>query len=506
MLIDHPESTLDSDLLSSRITLAGSGRIVHLIGELDLSNRDRIAALCLDGTPRSVVIELSTLTFMDCAGYGSVSAVHQIVERHGGSLDLANPTGLPARLIGLLEHGSDSIASGTNARLVSPRGTRRRCSRRVLRRLQMAGIAIITEACIAVKDRACVDVCPVQCIYEYDPATNQLRSEEVAGSGTIENSHTPNPDTISIFGDSILYVNLDECTSCTACYQPDVCPVGAIYPEEHVPDGTAEEVQRRGSEHRPRPHVLHRAQPRSLRRLECPRPSRSVGDRVCTAELLWIPLGAGQHIVRVSGHVFETPASFVRHRPACDLYHSALVVTVPDGRYVIEMTPVPDRHGEQPQRRGQGAVGSIWLGKLKVFRYEIRRWRAGVIPDAELAAASTILELDLADALRLLDLVPSVHTPVWERDELDAGEMWNSNSVTSWILCRAGIDTTPPRTTRWRPSTRLGRWTRHCSPPRDSARVLIPRSIPLASWRLSRSRRSSVPASWSAARRPRRCR
>ena len=39
-------------------------------------------------------------------------------------------------------------------------------------------------------------------------------------------------------GDSLLYVNLDECSSCTACYQPDVCPVGAIYAEEHVPDGT----------------------------------------------------------------------------------------------------------------------------------------------------------------------------------------------------------------------------------------------------------------------------
>lgn len=57
--------------------------------------------------------------------------------------------------------------------------------------------------------------------------------------GEIENSHTPNPDAMGIFGDSILYVNLDECTSCTACYQPDVCPVGAIYSDEHVPDGTS---------------------------------------------------------------------------------------------------------------------------------------------------------------------------------------------------------------------------------------------------------------------------
>src|SRR5690348_4908324 len=101
----------------------------------------------------------------------------------------------------------------------------------------MSGVAIITEACIDVKDRACVDVCPVQCIYEYDPATNQLYSEVEAGNGEIENSHQPNADFIGIFGDSILYVNTDECTSCTNCYQPDVCPVGAIYSEDHIPDG-----------------------------------------------------------------------------------------------------------------------------------------------------------------------------------------------------------------------------------------------------------------------------
>jgi NAD-dependent dihydropyrimidine dehydrogenase PreA subunit len=102
----------------------------------------------------------------------------------------------------------------------------------------MAGLAIITEACIGTKDRACVDVCPVQCIYEYDSASNQLFSEDTAGSGVIETTHAPNPDAIGIFGDTILYVNLEECTSCTACYQPDVCPVGAIYSEDHLPDGS----------------------------------------------------------------------------------------------------------------------------------------------------------------------------------------------------------------------------------------------------------------------------
>jgi ferredoxin len=101
----------------------------------------------------------------------------------------------------------------------------------------MAGIAVITESCIDTKDRACVDVCPVQCIYEYDAAKDELFSEVEAGGG-VENTHRPNADSIVVFGDTILYVNMDECTSCTACYQPDVCPVGAIYPDEDVPDGT----------------------------------------------------------------------------------------------------------------------------------------------------------------------------------------------------------------------------------------------------------------------------
>jgi Fe-S-cluster-containing hydrogenase component 2 len=102
----------------------------------------------------------------------------------------------------------------------------------------MSGIAIITEACIDTKDRACVDVCPVQCIYEFDPAEQVLFSEDQAGSGEVANTHQPVPEHISVFADTLLYVNTEECTSCTACYQPDVCPVGAIYSEEHLPDGS----------------------------------------------------------------------------------------------------------------------------------------------------------------------------------------------------------------------------------------------------------------------------
>lgn len=102
----------------------------------------------------------------------------------------------------------------------------------------MSDVAIITEACIGTTDKACVDVCPVQCIYVFDPVQNVLYSEDEAGSGVVANSHTPNADQVGVFADSILYVNIEECTACTACYEPGVCPVGAIYSADRVPDGT----------------------------------------------------------------------------------------------------------------------------------------------------------------------------------------------------------------------------------------------------------------------------
>jgi hypothetical protein len=129
-----------------------------------------------------------------------------------------------------------------------------------------------------------------------------------------------------------------------------------------------------------------------------------------------------------------------QRRPRRALYHSALVVTVDDCRYTIEMTPIPRRC---PAGRGvvvEGAVGSRHLGRMRVFRYEVRRWRDGIIPDLEFAVCSPVLvSSDPAIAQRVLQLVAGVPAPVWGRDELAAGEMWNSNSVVSWTLTAAGV-------------------------------------------------------------------
>jgi hypothetical protein len=169
-------------------------------------------------------------------------------------------------------------------------------------------------------------------------------------------------------------------------------------------------------------------------------PTEEPSDHAAAVELLWIPLGAGAVVVRASGRLFEAVSAFVHRRQSNDLYHSALVVTVPTGRVVIEMTPVPDKY---PGHRGvvsEGSVGVRWAGRLRVFRYEIRRWTGGVIPDEHEAAARVRIAVELSRAQRLLDLVPSVPNPVWGRDEFGTGDMWNSNSVVSWLLSRAGFD------------------------------------------------------------------
>lgn len=59
---------------------------------------------------------------------------------------------------------------------------------------------VIAEPCIDVVDRACVDECPVDCIYE---------------------------------GERSLYIQPDECIDCGAC-EP-VCPVQAIFYEDDLP-------------------------------------------------------------------------------------------------------------------------------------------------------------------------------------------------------------------------------------------------------------------------------
>jgi hypothetical protein len=167
----------------------------------------------------------------------------------------------------------------------------------------------------------------------------------------------------------------------------------------------------------------------------------AAGRRGAAVDLYWLPLGAGGHFVRLNGRVYEALAAWIQHRPARDIYHAALQVELEDGTFVIEQTPVPDLSGAQRGVVAMGPVGSRWAGRLRLFRYEIRVWRGGNIPDvAEAVDSPRRLAEDGDCARRVLGVVPDVPTPVWGRDELRAGEMWNSNSVIAWVIERSGLD------------------------------------------------------------------
>jgi hypothetical protein len=139
--------------------------------------------------------------------------------------------------------------------------------------------------------------------------------------------------------------------------------------------------------------------------------------------LYWLPLGAGGHSVRLNGRVFELMAAGLARRSRYDLYHSALEVEVPEGRFVIEQAPARCGSAERGVV-GSGAVGARAAGRFRLFRYEIRCWLDGTIPDiAEAVESPRRLSDDLDCARRLR-----------------AGEMWNSNSLVSWLIASSGLD------------------------------------------------------------------
>lgn len=160
-------------------------------------------------------------------------------------------------------------------------------------------------------------------------------------------------------------------------------------------------------------------------------------------DLYWLPLGAGAggQCVRGSGRFYEGFAAFHDHRRRTDLYHSALIVHLDGHDHAIEMAPVWATAARDRGVVSEGAVGLPSWGRLRIFRYEIRCWRDGTIPDAAAAVDSPRRVSTGRDrALHVLGLVPVFPTMTWGRDEQHTGDMWNSNSLTSWLLTCSGHD------------------------------------------------------------------
>lgn len=159
-------------------------------------------------------------------------------------------------------------------------------------------------------------------------------------------------------------------------------------------------------------------------------------------DLLWIPLGAGGRFIRFNGLVWEAIQARREKRDPLSLYHSALEVHVPDGRYVVENAwPIPDRQGASRGVVVEGPVFSHWLGRLRVFRYEVRCWPEGTIYDASWAVGGPRRITDgVETAQNVLDVLSSMPSRVWGRRVPGADDMWNSNSTISWVLTRSGIE------------------------------------------------------------------
>jgi len=161
-------------------------------------------------------------------------------------------------------------------------------------------------------------------------------------------------------------------------------------------------------------------------------------------DLFWIPLGAGgsSPLVRWSGRAFESLVARRERRRPQRLFHTALQVHLHGVLHVIEMTPAWGQPAGDRGVVGEGAVGAAPLGRSRLFRYEVRRWEHGVIADLDSCEGDPQrLSSDEQHARRVLDLVPDFPTSTWGRDDLDAGEMWNSNALTSWLVARSGHPT-----------------------------------------------------------------
>lgn len=165
-------------------------------------------------------------------------------------------------------------------------------------------------------------------------------------------------------------------------------------------------------------------------------------------DLYWIPLGAGAGgwCVRGSGRLYEIVAAIHQHRRPADLYHSALIVHLDGHDHAIEMAPVWVTGDSDRGVVSEGAVGFPSWGRCRIFRYEVRCWRDGAIPDVGSAVDGPRRVSGSRDRARqVLELVAAFPAATWGRDELHTGDMWNSNTLTSWLLARSGHDMAPIR-------------------------------------------------------------
>lgn len=148
------------------------------------------------------------------------------------------------------------------------------------------------------------------------------------------------------------------------------------------------------------------------------------------------PVGAGGRVARRTSHWWEVASATRQHRKPRPLYHGALELVVDGEVLLVEMTPRWGRAVTAPRDVvATGPVGARWLGRSRLFCYEVRFTRPGAVATHDVAVVRTG-----SDAVRsVLAAVPRVPRLTWGRQVASTGDMWSSNSVVSWVLADTGL-------------------------------------------------------------------
>ena len=159
------------------------------------------------------------------------------------------------------------------------------------------------------------------------------------------------------------------------------------------------------------------------------------------ADLWWIPVGAGGHFVVHTSRLWERIRAIRQGRMPRRLFHAALEIHVPDSHLLVEMAPA---WGAGSGSRGvvmTGPVGLRILGKSRLFRYEVRCWEDGILPDRAYAPEPPKrVPFPLESIVEIREQLRLVPIHVWGRDQQNAGDMWNSNSLIAWLLASVGSE------------------------------------------------------------------
>jgi NAD-dependent dihydropyrimidine dehydrogenase PreA subunit len=101
---------------------------------------------------------------------------------------------------------------------------------------------VVTKPCIGTKDRSCVEVCPVDCFYNYpEKSLNEKYGVRPPGDNGEAGGTGGEDDDDSKKDWGMLVINPDECINCGACETE--CPVEAIFEDSGVPEEYQEFVK-----------------------------------------------------------------------------------------------------------------------------------------------------------------------------------------------------------------------------------------------------------------------